>query len=257
MTYEDLIKELEELNQDEFNIDFIYKITSILLKTKDIYLNDIRNMVPDKKDKYNQMIFYIDRLLKMKIKELDGSLSNSSINSIANGVETSSLIIDDILKIEDYIFMKGMPVFSFSNKKVLKLTDDKLKDITSSDFSNFYKKINYLSSYMGKNTIRRLVDILNKYLKDRFQLEEDALLYVDSDIIYCVPMINVYLNVDLNNICEKIINNQICNIEVVITHNNEEINLFNLNMGLDSFAIDEFDADIWKLSEQNSKKKIK
>ena len=258
MCYNDLYLELEKLLDEPFSMEFIHKISNILFKVRQLYFADLKMSVTNSKEKYDQFIFLVDDFLKSKIKWINENLSNSEINNIANCVENCIYNINDILKIDNYILIKNSPTLSFSNKEFLTITDNNLKDISSDKFLGIYdSKKNYINSVYGKKVIENIINILNKYLKEYFNLNDNVLIYENGYINYNIPMMNVYLNVDLNTICENIVDNDISNIEVLTTYDSDEIHLFNLKLNMDKYFIEEINSDIWRLSEQNNKRRVK
>lgn len=257
MNYNELYLELEELTDEEFNINFIRSIANILGKARNIYINNLKSNDVNNSVSYRQMIFMIDELLKSKLKELDVSLTNSNINNIVSGIEKDSLIIiNDIIKFDNYIFLEGTSKYDFSDKNYLILEDNNLKNISSSQFTNIYENSNYLDTQFGKNVIEMLTIQLNIFLKNYFGFKDNVLLNNYSNILVNMPCIEIYLNLDLNTICKKIINNEVCNVEMVYIFNDKDIHLFNVNIVYDSIVINEIDSEIWKLSD-NTKKKVK
>ncbi len=256
MDYNELYLEIEKIKNDEFNVDFINKASNILSKAGNIYINNLKVNISNNSTNYRQIVFMVDELLKDKLRNLNAGLSNGNINNIVSGIEKNSLIINDIIKFEDYIFLEGNLKYNFSDINYLLLEDNNLKKITSSQFSNIFDSSNYLNTQFGKNVIDMITIELNKYLKEYFDLKEDILINNYSNILIPYACTDIYLNMDLNSICKKIINNEVCNIEMVYIFNNQEIHLFNINIVHDNFSINEVNPSIWKLSD-NSKKMVK
>lgn len=254
MDYKEIVNELKELEDMEFNPQYIDKIITIISKIRSYYINivdknDINNQL------YNEIALRINTLLKMKIKELDNSLTNANINDMISGIIGNHMFVNDIMKVEDYIFIEGKSSFDFSNKDILLSVNSSLRDITSSEFYDC-KNNNYVNSLIGKNVINRLVEILNRTFSEYFNIDDSILSNIGGSVTYNTPVIKIQLNKTLDEICHGMINNDVYNIEVIVMYNNE-VHLFDLNIGSNAYNISEVDSNIWKLSEVNNKKKIK
>ena len=255
MNYNELFEELNELQNEEFNTIFIDKIMTIISKMRSIYYNDFLSKKNYNRALYDKMCLLINDILKNKLKELDDSLTNSNINDIISGIIGNHLFVQDIIKIEDYVFIEGTSSFNFDGKTKLLSVNNNLKDINSNEFSNC-RENNYINSLIAKNLINKLVEIINLYFKTYFKIDEDVLSNNNGLITYNTPLFTIKLNKSLNDICDGIINNDVYNIEIAAI-NNGEVHLFDLGLGNDFYNIKEVNANIWKLSEINNKKKNK
>lgn len=256
MDYKDLQIELNELQNEEFNLEFINRIMNVVAGMRQRYYTDLISKKSDDRKDYNEMAFSINNLLKNKLKEANEGFTNSNMNDIISAIVGSHLFVRDIIKLEDYIFIEGKSSFSFSNKFIMFSVNENLKDITSIDFLDCLKKVNYINSSIGKNTIKRVVELLNSYLKDYFNHKDDILSNIGNNITYNTPIISIKLNKSLDDICHGIIDSDIFNIDVVVMYYGE-VYLFDLKLGSDFSNITEVDSDIWRLSEVNDKKKQK
>ncbi len=199
------------------------------------------------------MAFSINNLLKDKLKEVNEGFTNSNMNDIISAIVGSHLFVRDIIKLENYVFIEGKSSFSFSNKFIMISANENLKDIASIDFLDCLRKVNYINSSIGKNTVKRVVELLNAYLKNYFNHNEDIINNIGNSVIYNTPIISIKLNKSLDDICRGIIDNDIYNVDVVVMYYGE-VYLFDLKLGSDFFDITEVESDIWRLSEVNNKK---
>lgn len=254
MNYKEIVDELKELEAMDFDTQYIDKIMTIISKIRSYYIkmvnkNDINNKL------YNEIALRINTLLKIKIKELDNSLTNANINDMISGIIGNHMFVKDIMKLEDYVFIEGKSSFDFSNKDILLSVNSSLRDIASSEFYDC-KNNNYVNSLIGKNVINRLVEILNRKFGEYFNINDNILSNIGNNVVYNTPVIKIQLNKTLDEICNGMINNDVYNIEVIVMYNGE-VHLFDLNLGINAYNISEVDSNIWKLSEVNNKKKIK
>ena len=254
MNYKEIVDELKELEDMDFDTQYIDKIMTIISKIRSYYIkmvnkNDINNQL------YNEITLRINTLLKIKIKELDNSLTNANINDMISGIIGNHMFVKDIMKLEDYVFIEGRSSFDFSNKDILLSVNSSLRDIASSEFYDC-KNNNYVNSLIGKNVINRLVEILNRKFGEYFNINDNILLNIGNNVVYNTPVIKIQLNKTLDEICNGMINNDVYNIEVIVMYNGE-VHLFDLNLGSNACNISEVDSNVWKLSEINNKKNIK
>lgn len=255
MNYNELFEELNELQNEEFSTIFIDKIMTITSKMRHIYYNDFVSKKNSNRNLYNKMSLLINNILKSKLRDLDNRLSNNNINDIISGILGNHLFVSDILKLEDYVFIKGNSSFNFDNNDILLSVNSNLKDINSNEFSNC-KENNYINSLISKNVVNRLIEIINLYFKKYFKINDEILSNKDGLITYNTPVITIMLNKSLDEICNGIINNDVYNIEIVALYNKEAY-LFDLSLGNDFYNINEVNADVWKLSEIDNKKNVK
>ena len=254
MNYKEIVDELKELEDMDFDTQYIDKIMTIISKIRSYYIkmvnkNDINNKL------YNEIALRINTLLKIKIKELDNSLTNANINDMISGIIGNHMFVKDIMKLEDYVFIEGRSSFDFSNKDILLSVNSSLRDIASSEFYDC-KNNNYVNSLIGKNVINRLVEILNRKFGEYFNINDNILSNIGNNVVYNTPVIKIQLNKTLDEICNGMINNDVYNIEVIVMYNGE-VHLFDLNLGINAYNISEVDSNVWKLSEINNKKKVK
>lgn len=254
MNYKEIVDELKKLEDMDFDTQYIDKIMTIISKIRSYYIkmvnkNDINNQL------YNEIALRINTLLKIKIKELDNSLTNANINDMISGIIGNHMFVKDIMKLEDYVFIEGRSSFDFNNKDILLSVNSSLRDIASSEFYDC-KNNNYVNSLIGKNVINRLVEILNCKFGEYFNIDDNILSNIGNNVVYNTPVIKIQLNKTLDEICNGMINNDVYNIEVIVMYNGEA-HLFDLNLGINAYNISEVDSNVWKLSEINNKKKVK
>ena len=253
MNYNELNERIPLLQQEDFGLRMLDEVTTILSRARDIYLSDLVKL-KDSKKQYNNIVNDIIKLLLNKIDDLNLDISNRTIKNLIISITSNSMIIEDISIIDEIVLLTGKNIFNPNGIKVSKIYDIKLNDITSYKFVDFSKKITYFNSPIGRKVITKIVYAINNKLKEFFNTENDLIFSVDGNILYNVPLFNIYLDKGLNEICDDLVNKQNSEFKFFVKYNINEVYEFSVKMNNDEITIDHVNCDIWKLSENNTKK---
>jgi len=253
MNYNELNEKLNELQHDDFGLKLLDEIISIRARNRDIYLHDLF-MGKNSNEEYNYIDLMSINILINKAKNL--GLNEKTINNFVYSITNNSMIIDNIKSVNDMILLIGKDAYNPNGKDVSRLFGDNLSEITSDKFTNSCDKINYFNSFVGRISIKRIVNATNNLLKENFKTEKDILKEEDGIIRYSIPLVNIYITEELNNICNDLISNDESSFDLVVKYDLENIQVFNVSMCKDNIKINEAITDITDLLNNDKGKSL-
>ena len=247
-----LLQRINELGK-ELNIENICEL-------KRLY-NDLEQKVwnTDDKLKANGYIFLMREVsytLFDMIKNENNISCNESIRKMVKALNIPGLMVNDLVSLNNHVFVVGESVRNFSRKQKAYLIDDYLNEMQDIVFNNEEKK---LFSNEKISVINILLNALNAKMK---KLDSDCknsypYLFMEGNrVCYITPDLHIYLSNSLLDIANALLNGLTRNIEIVIEYN--AINYYILNMEICNYKyiIEEKEFDIWTLKDAiDSKKK--
>lgn len=245
---------LQKINSigNELSFDSIDKLKNLYytLKFKSFDFED--------QEKRNASLFLLDEMrytLFDMLRKANNISNNESVRKMVYLLDLPGIKVDDLISINNHVFIVGESIRDFSRKKYSYLVNDYLKEISNISFEECTTET--LTSYKI-SVINKILDALNDYLNSLNSGEKSVMPYMymeDNKVYYNTPNLHIYSDTSLLDICYMIMFGKKGNVELMIEENAQNFYLINVKIMNNSLSFEEKENDLWTLQNflKNSK----
>lgn len=233
MKYEEIIKEIELLENDNLSLLMMQHAMEISAKMRHILFNEMREGKLNAQERYDGVCEYFISVLSNKLEE-NTSFDQEVIGKIM-AIFNQSFVLEDIAVVDKTVLVKGKSIKNFDRESHFVLFPQK-------DLVELSRVLFTVKEEIFQNL---LLFSLNNVLKKNLSFEDEPMVLDGNKISYNTPDLKVYFsnNVDMQE--------QDALIHFLVQYK-ENIFAFDIKMRDGYLILVEQNTLIWKLSEQEN-----
>ena len=218
MEYSEIIKEINQMYDEDFNMDSFRYLGILDKRIKEIaYKEDLSDV--EKEYNYHAVNSYLEEFAFAKLKDKLG-YEDEVIYKIMKYISYADAI-EEIFVIDGYVMVKAVTNVNINERKSFFIPEDGFYDISSANFNDSN------NSLILKELI---ITGINNILNDNLDIKKPLIINGNGDAIYNKKNINIFINRKMSDLAKinAMDNNEI--IKVLVRSSFDKIDYFDMKL---------------------------
>ena len=218
MEYSEIINEINQMYDEDFNMDSFRYLGILDKKIKEIASKEDLHDV-EKEYNYHAVNNYLEELAFTKLKEKLG-YEDEVIYKIMKYISYAD-VIEEIFVVDGYVIVKAVTNVNVNEKKTFLIPEDGFYDISSANFNDSN------NSLILKELI---ITGINNILNDNLDIKKPLILNGNGDVIYNKKNVSIFINRKISDLAKinAMDNNEI--IKVLVRSNLDKIDYIDMKL---------------------------